>query len=132
MGEEEKSFVRYRFERAKEELEVSKLLCSKKFYKTANSRAYYAIFYAIRAVLALERKDFKKHKDVIAYFNKNYVNTEIFPKKLGHRISEAQTIREDSDYDDEYIVSSEDTQEQIATAEELIKLVEEYLNSKNI
>ena len=57
MGEEEKSFVRYRFERAKEELEISKLLCSKKFYKTANSRAYYAIFYAIRAVLAPERKD---------------------------------------------------------------------------
>lgn len=128
MGEDEKSFVRYRFERAKEELEASKLLYSQKFYKTANSRAYYAI----RSVLAIERVDFKRHKDVIAYFNKNYVNTEIFPKKLGHKISEAQTTREDSDYDDEYTVSNEDTQKQIDTAEELITLVEEYLKSKNI
>ncbi len=132
MGEEEKSFIRYRLNRAKEEIEVSKLLYSQRFYAVANSRAYYAIFYAIRAVLALERKDFKKHKDVIAYFNKNYVNTEIFPKKLGHKIAQSQRIREDSDYDEKYAVSSEKTQEQIETAEELIKLVEEYLNSKNI
>jgi uncharacterized protein (UPF0332 family) len=79
------------------------------------------------AVLALERKDFKRHKDVIAYFNQHYINTENFPKKLGHKISLAQSIREDSDYDDEYIASEEKTQMQIETAEELINQVERYI-----
>ena len=54
-------------------------------------------YFMLLAVLALERKDFKRHKDVIAYFNQHYINTENFPKKLGHKISLAQSIREDSE-----------------------------------
>ena len=84
-------------------------------------------YFMLLAVLALERKDFKRHKDVIAYFNQHYINTENFPKKLGYKISLAQSIREDSDYDDEYIASEEKTQTQIETAEELINQVEQYI-----
>ena len=104
-----------------------------KRYKSANNRAYYAIFHAIKAVLALEPIDFKRHKDIQAYFNKNYVNTEIFPKSMGRRISKASQVREDSDYDDEFIVKAENTQEQIDTAKEMIQLVELYIknNFKN-
>ena len=123
-----KELSRHRIEQAKEDLEASKMLYREKFYKSANNRAYYSIFHSIKAVLALEPIDFKRHKDVTAYFNKNYVNTEIFPKKLGHKIAEAVTIREDSDYDDEFVVKSEETEKQIKTAEELLKLVEEYIN----
>ena len=50
--------------------------------------------------------------------------TEKFSKKMGRRIADASKIREDSDYDDEFIVSEDDTQAQIQTAEELINLVE--------
>lgn len=103
------------------------MLYEGKFYKSANNRAYYSIFHSIKAVLALEPIDFKIHKDVTACFNRNYVNTEVFPKKLGHKIAEATTVREDSDYDDEFIVKPEETEQQIKTAEELLKLVEEYI-----
>ena len=80
--------------------------------------------------MALEPIDFKRHKDVLAYFNKNYINTTIFPKSMGRRIQNASTIREDSDYDDEFVVNADKTKEQLDTAEELIKLVENYINSK--
>ena len=123
----------HRLEQAKEELEDAELLFDKKRYKSANNRAYYAIFHAIKAVLALKPIDFKRHKDIQAYFNKNYVNTEIFPKSMGRRISKASQVREDSDYDDEFIVKAENTQEQIDTAKEMIQLVELYIknNFKN-
>ena len=120
----------HRLEQAKEDLKASKVLYDEELYKSANNRAYYAIFHSMKAVLALEPIDFKRHKDVQAYFNKNYVNTEIFPKKLGHKIAEASKIREDSDYDDEFTVKSEETKEQIETAKELIDLVEKYINEK--
>lgn len=94
-----KELSKHRIRQAREDLEASKFLYSGKFYKSANNRAYYSIFHSIKAVLALEPIDFKRHKDVTAYFNKNYVNTEIFPRRLGHKIAEATTIREDSDYD---------------------------------
>ncbi len=99
-------------------------------YKSANNRAYYSIFHSIKAVFALEPIDFKRHKDVLAYFNKNYVHTELFPKTIGRRIMRASKIREDSDYDDEFVVKAEDTLAQIQTAEELMTLVEEYVNNK--
>lgn len=126
-----KELSKHRLEQAKEEFESAKLLFDKNYYKSANNRAYYAIFHSIRAILALEAIDFKRHKDVQAYFNKNYVNKGIFPKTMGRRISIASTMREDSDYDDEFVADAEKTLNQIETAEELIKLVEEYIN-KNL
>lgn len=125
-----KELAKHRVEQAKEELKASKLLYNEKLYKSANNRAYYSIFHAIRSVLCLEPIDFKKHKDVIAYFNKNYINTEIFPKTFGRKIVKASKIREDSDYDDEFLVDPEKTLEQIEIAEELLKLVEKYIEKE--
>ena len=117
----------YRIERAKEECDTAELLYKKNKLLAANNRAYYSIFYSIRAVFAMERIDFKRHKDVLAYFNKNYIKTEIFPRKLGKRIILASKIREDSDYDEEYKPSNESTVLQIETAKELTTLVENYI-----
>lgn len=126
------SFSKYRLEKAKETLNTAEFILKElKDYTGANNRAYYAIFYAIRAVLALENKDFKRHKDVIAYFNKEYINTEKFPRKIGKKIAQAQRVREDSDYDDEYEPSYDKTLQQINTARELIDLVEKYLKEHN-
>ena len=75
-----KEFALYRLERAKEEYETALLLYKENKLLAANNRAYYSIFYSIRAVLAMERVDFKRHKDILAYFNKNYIKTEIFPR----------------------------------------------------
>lgn len=124
------SFARYRLERAKEDLKAAELLYKNDSFLAANNRAYYAIFRAIRAVLALERVDFKRHKDVIGYFNHHYVKTEIFPKMISKKIGQASKVREDSDYDDEYIPDAEKTKIQIDTAREVIELVEKYIENK--
>ena len=123
-----KELAKHRLEQAKEDLEAGKLLYDKNFYKSANNRAYYSIFHSIKAVLALEPIDFKRHKDVIAYFNKNYINKEIFSRMMGRKIQNASAIREDSDYDDEFIVDADKTNEQLKTAEELIELVDKYID----
>lgn len=121
----------HRLEQARENLEEAELLYNANKFKGANNRAYYSIFHSIKAVLALEPIDFKRHKDVISHFNKNYVRTEIFPRKIGGKIADASAMREDSDYDDEFIVKAEDTQIQIETARELLKLVEEYIKNNS-
>ena len=125
-----RELVKHRLEQAKEDLVASRALYDLQLYKSANNRVYYSIFHSIKAVFALEPIDFKRHKDVLAYFNKNYVHTELFPKTIGRRIMRASKIREDSDYDDEFVVKAEDTLAQIQTAEELMTLVEEYVNNK--
>ena len=123
-------FAKYRLERAKQDLSDAEFNYNNKRYLNANNRAYYSIFHAIRAVLAVERIDFKRHKDVLAYFNQHYIKNEIFPKMISKKISQASKVREDSDYDDEFIPTDEETKMQIDTAKELIKLVETYLDKK--
>lgn len=122
-------FAKYRLERAKEDLADAELCYKNRRYLSANNRAYYSIFHAIRSVLAIERVDFKRHKDVITYFNQHYLKTEKFPKQISRKITQASKVREDSDYDDEFIPTDEQTKNQIDTARELIELVEKYLES---
>ena len=78
-----------------------------KEFRGANNRAYYGIYHAISAVHALDGNAYKRHKDALANFNKNYVKTEIFPRKLGKKIVKSEEIRHASDYDDFYIVTRE-------------------------
>ena len=122
--------VLYRIDTAKGDIRSAKILMEAKEYKGANNRAYYGIYHAISAIHALDERAYKRHKDALANFNKDYVKTEIFPRSLGKRIAEAEEIRHASDYDDFYIATREEAQEQIATAEELIQRVENYVKER--
>lgn len=121
----------YRLEQSKENIEEAEALFSINKFKGASNRAYYAIFHAIKALLALEETDFKKHSSVIAYFNKEYVSKNIFSRELGKRIGEARFFREKSDYVDFYIVTKEECKEQIETARTVIIEIEKYIKQKD-
>jgi len=54
----------YRLNSAKECLDTTKTLFELKKFKDSNNRAYYSALYAIKAVLAIEGVDFKRHKDL--------------------------------------------------------------------
>ena len=123
-----KDLVLYRIETAKEDLKSAKILRDADFYKGANNRAYYAIYHAINAIHGMKGVAYKRHKDAIANFNKEYVKTEIFPREMGRKIAGVEEIRHASDYDDFYIATVEEVNEQIAIAEEFIQRVEDYCN----
>ena len=125
-----KDLCLYRIQTAKECLKSAKILLAAEEYKGANNRAYYAIFHSINAVHALSGKAFKRHKDAIGNFNKDYVKTEIFPREIGRKIGEAEEVRHASDYDDFYIAIREEAERQIMAADEFIHLVEKYCMSE--
>lgn len=114
---------------AKDDLAAAKQSFEGKHYRASNNRAYYAIFRAISACLALEFKAFKQHAQVIGNFNKDFIHTGIFPKEISRKISRAQEIRHASDYDDFFIISVEDAKEQLETAKEVVEMVAKYLDS---
>ena len=128
--EEIQALARYRLEQSKENLEEAEILFNIGKYKGANNRAYYSIFHAINAVHALDGKSYKRHKDALANFNKNYVRTEIFDRTMGRKISDAEEIRHASDYDDFYIVVIDEVREQIEAADEIVDLLEKYCRER--
>lgn len=119
--------ARHRLMVAREDLDTANLTFEAGKLRAANNRAYYSIFHTISAVLANEGTAFKRHKDTLSYFNKNYIHTEIFPRELGRKIVKAEEIRHASDYDTFYIASKEITAQQIQTAEQILCLAEKYL-----
>lgn len=124
----QKDLILYRIETAKEDLRSAKILRDADSYRGANNRAYYAIFHAINAIHGMKGVAYKRHKDAIANFNKEYVKTKIFPKGIGRKIASVEEIRHASDYDDFYIATVDEVNEQIAIAEEFIQMVEQYCN----
>ncbi len=96
-------------------------------YKGAANRAYYAIFHSMRAVLALEGADFKKHSGVIAFFRQNFIKTGEFDIVFSEIIQKASFIRNESDYSDFYIASREEAEEQVEGAKRFFKEVLRYL-----
>ena len=99
-------------------------------YASANNRAYYCIFHAMRAVLALDGEDYKKHSAVIARFTLNYLKTDILPRDYGTLIANAALIRNRSDYEDFYICSVEDTSRLVEGAQRFLDDVRKYINAR--
>lgn len=53
---------KYRLEQARESLKASEIMLNNDMLRDSINRSYYAVFYAIKAVLALEEKDFSRIK----------------------------------------------------------------------
>ena len=98
-------------------------------YASANNRAYYCLFHAIRAVLALDGLDFKKHSMVISTFSQLYLKTEKIDRSFGTLINSASLIRNRSDYEDFFLCSVDDTKRLIDESREFLRTVERLLTT---
>lgn len=121
---------RYRMQKAEEMLVSSKREFEAGDYASANNRAYYSIFHMLRAVLALDGEDYKKHSAVISHFSQNYLKTDIISRDYSKLIFNASAIRNRSDYEDFYICSIKDTENLISGAADFYAAVKAYLEKR--
>ena len=127
MDERQKNLSQYRLQEAEDSLKAARYCLQENLYKDCINRSYYAAFYGVKAVLALGTVDFKRHKDVVAYFNQHYVASSIFSREIGRRLATLKQLREKSDYDDFYIASREQAERQLDSAGVIMKSICEYL-----
>lgn len=81
----------------------------------------------MRAILALDMVDFKKHSAVISYFHQNYTKTNKLDKNFSEIIKIAEEVRNNSDYDDFFIATREQAEKQIEGAKLFYEAVEKYI-----
>lgn len=93
-------------------------------YDGSINRSYYAIFNAIRALLALMRLDSQKHSGVISLFDQYFVKTKICDKQFSQIVHTAFEVRQVSDYEDFNIPTLEQAQLQLDNARKLVQDVE--------
>ena len=82
-----------------------------------------------RALLALDGFDSKKHSSIIGYFNQNYVATGKFEVKYNKILANAFQIRNQTDYNDFYVVSRDEAQKQLEHAIQFIDYLGKYIQN---
>ena len=120
--------AQFRLDQARECLISSEALININHYKDSANRSYYSIFHSMRAVLALDGFDSKKHSGIISAFRQGYIKTGKFDTAYSDIIKDAFDIRTDSDYQDFYTVSKTDVQQQLDNAKKFLEAVAEYIN----
>jgi len=125
IDEQTQRLSEYRFNKAKTLLTQAELLLINHQYDGSINRSYYAIFNAVRAILALVKLDSRSHQGVISFFDRYFVKTGIFEKLLSQIVHSAFDSRQDNDYEDFYVPSEADAQEQYANAVHLIQDIEQ-------
>ena len=129
LSEGKKSLMLYRLETAGKSLDAAKVLIDAQAFKDAANRSYYCVFHAMRAVLAKDGFDSKKHSGVIAAFRQRYLKTGIFSPVLSEIIRNAFDVRGKSDYEDFFVISKEDIVKQVEDAGVFLSAIENYINN---
>ncbi|MDO9576869.1 MAG: HEPN domain-containing protein [Candidatus Cloacimonadales bacterium] len=117
----------HRLAKAKDALKQADLLQNNAGYDGSVNRSYYAVFNAVRALLALVKLDSRKHSGVISYFDRYFVKTGIFEKTFSHIVHSAFDVRQVCDYEDFAIISKDEAEMQLENAELLIREVEDKI-----
>jgi uncharacterized protein (UPF0332 family) len=127
MTENIKVLVIYRLEQADESLVAARTLLDKKLIRPCVNRAYYAMFYAVLALLAQGKKETSKHSGAITLFDKDFVKQGIFSKDYSRWLHDAFDLRQRSDYAAEYHASMEEAKLTLKNAESFVAELKKVL-----
>lgn len=125
-----KDMLQIAFEKAESCVNAAQNLIDFQDFDGAVNRAYYGIFWAVTCVHLLDGNHFKKHKESIGIFNRDYINTGIFPKEFGRRIHNASDARNDSDYSIKVKSTEQTAKDSLETARELLNAVKIYCEGR--
>jgi len=121
--------IAYRLQQAGEALEEARLLKDGSHPRAAVNRAYYAMFYAIQALLAKNGLKASKHYGAIALFDRHFVKPDLFDKEFSRWLHKLFELRQEADYGDMVHVSNEQVREALERATAFVARVGEFLKS---
>ena len=123
----QKMLVERRLEQAQATLEEANLLIFRgRTTLGAVNRAYYAMFYAVLALLQYINMVPRKHSGALALFDNEFVKKGIFSKELSNNLHKAFEARQVSDYHMVDPVGREDAEDLITFIEMLLKFIYEF------
>jgi uncharacterized protein (UPF0332 family) len=124
------NIVNYRVELAYNTIKESESHITNGFLNTAMNRIYYAGFYIVCALAAIDNFSTARHKQLIGYFNKNYIKTGIIDRGIGEILTIAYDRREAADYHDFVYLTKTQIEEYRIRMAEFIKQVDALIQQR--
>jgi uncharacterized protein (UPF0332 family) len=123
------ALVRYRLDQAAEAMAAAELNLANGLQRSAVNRAYYAMFYAVLALLAVRQTETSRHSGAIAQFDQVYVKPALLRKDYSRWLHEAFLRRQSVDYGAEVDLSRDELDSLLAHAREFLSGVRQYLEA---
>jgi uncharacterized protein (UPF0332 family) len=121
------ALVKYRLGQVNESLEAARLLFEKRLERQSVNRSYYAMFYAVLALLATRKLETSKHSGAITLFDKEFVREGTFKKDFSRWLHSAFDLRQRSDYSIDIKVTKKEAETTLAQATAFVNKVKEVL-----
>ena len=120
--------IRHRLDQAEESLKDAKvLLDGDRSPRSIINRSYYAMFYAVLALLQKIGKVPRKHSGVISLFDTEFVLKGLFSKELSKDLHDIFNLRQVSDYQLIDHVILKDAEASLKRAAGFVEAVSKYL-----
>jgi uncharacterized protein (UPF0332 family) len=121
--------IRFRLAQAREALREAKNLLDAALYRGTINRAYYAMFYSILALTVREEISLSKHSGVIAFFDKEFIKTNILPRDLSKTLHMGFDRRQTSDYGEVWAIDQTEAETAYSEAVDFVDAIEAYIKS---
>ncbi len=125
-----RKLVALRMQQAAETLREARVLLAERAPRGAISRAYYAMFCAVLALLATKGLGTSKHSGTIALFDREFVKPGDLPKELSRSLHMAFEHRQQADYGELTPLDEMVVVRGIEEAETFVRDVAAYLEGK--
>ncbi len=129
-NQDRNEYVQYRIETAHKTFEAAKVLVENGFWNSAVNRLYYALYYAVNALLYLNGIQTKTHSATKSKFSQMFVKTGRFDKKHGRLLSELFDWRQRGDYENIFEYDSESVKPLFGPVAEMIDLIDEEIKKQ--
>src|SRR3990172_3629655 len=131
MKEELLALICYRLTEAEDSIEEAKVLLKEGMrMRAVINRLYYAMFYAVLALLQAKQLGTSKHIGAISLFDKEFIKTGIFDKNMSKSMHRAFELRQKGDYMEDAEVTQKDVDDILPQATDFIKKIKDYLLNK--
>ncbi len=127
--EERKQYVEYRIDSAYKTVEAAKLLADRGFWNSAINRLYYAIFYAVNALLVLNDIPTKSHLATKSKFSQHFIKTGKIDKKYGKLLAQLYDWRQKGDYENIFDYDEDSVKPLFEPINEMIDIIDQEIKN---
>ena len=127
MKQEFIDLAKYRLEKAKNTLSYAKSYINDTTLDSTVNRIYYAMFYAVNALLITKGLYSSKHSGVRSIFNREIVNEGLIEKQWGEFFTDMFDRRQKGDYKDFVEFEKQEVEEWLKKSEEFINIIDKLV-----
>lgn len=119
-----------RLEQSAESILEARALLEKDFYRGSINRAYYAMFYAVQALMIHKEIRASKHSGAISTFDLEFIKPGILKQDYSKWLHDAFELRMEVDYADFVLPDREQSVQTLNNAKKFVEAIKDYLASQ--